>query len=239
MKRAGLSVAFAFLVCAVPDAARGDDDDQARRLFEEGTAAVHVEAWDRAVDRLERSLALSARPATAFNLVLALDGGHRLVRARALCVEVLEGHYGALDDERRGRAESVCARIAASVPHLEVSVGGASEIELRIDGEPAGALADGGRLERDVDPGRHILTASAAERRGEERVVMLGPGERQSIELRVHMMSGGDGDAWVPWVLTAGGVALVGALVAIVLAFTLGPGPVGGDFPITATLLGR
>lgn len=78
---------------------------EARSLFELGTRAVHEGRFRESEDALTRSLLLVARPATAFNLVVALRGMGAMVRASGVCERSLSG--ADLDAARAKRRRSV------------------------------------------------------------------------------------------------------------------------------------
>jgi hypothetical protein len=106
-----------------PSSARAQEED-ARRLFERGSAAVHDGRFADARVDLERSLALEARAATAFNLVVALRGMGQLVDTGPICEGLSAERYGPLSAEQRDEAQALCSDARAGVAHLTVNVTG-------------------------------------------------------------------------------------------------------------------
>jgi len=222
-----------------PSSARADETT-ARELFEEGTLALREGRLPEARDLLRRSLEHHAHPATAFNLAVTLRGLGSPTEALPVCQALLDGRYGELDESRRAQAEEICAEARREVAVLEIRATGAQRIEIRIDGEPTADVAEGEALRRDVNAGRHVVQARADGLRGDERVVRIEPGGRAEISLRlVAEAEDGEGSGLALGWWIAGGVALaVIATVVTVVLLSSSADPVGGDFPITATLVG-
>jgi len=231
---------------SMPTSVVADDQSEARRLFDEGTEAIHSGHPARARDLLERSLALVEHPATVWNLILALDRSDGLMRARELCDGLLSGEYGALTDERRAEATDSCDTVTTATPELTLVGEGAPRVTFHIDGAEAGEVDDGGELTTALDPGRHVVEASVAETRGDRRSLVLERAERSRLVLAVQLPdetetpppeSGGNA---LPWILGGTAVAVVAAvvIVAVLLSTSGSQDPIEGDFPVTETLLG-
>lgn len=139
-------------------------------------------AFDVAIDRLRESLAIVPRPATAFNLALALRGAGRLRDAITQLDALLEGEHGALRPEQRGEAETLRREAAADLATLRIHAHGAPAIELRVDGERIERSVEG-VVETRVDPGEHVVTASAPDHATVERRVRVMRGAAAEIEL--------------------------------------------------------
>jgi hypothetical protein len=242
MTRAALALAVlgAMLVHATA-AAQDASSEDAQALFEQGRVALEEGRPAEAREPLERSFLLSPRPATAFNLIVAYWGSGRPVAAGMLCERLLDGAFGEIEQARRAQAEEVCASARADVAHLDIDVEGRGRATIRIDGESAGETDVPGSLERDLDPGRHVLTARAPGAVADERTIELGRGERATVRLRLVPSNRSDRAEGGPraWPFVLAGCLAVAAVVLIVVlvATTGGQGdPVGGDFPVTATL---
>jgi hypothetical protein len=247
---AGALAVIGLHLCLAPSV-KADDEEEARRLFEEGTAAIHAGHPARARDMLERSLALVPHQATVWNLILALDRSDGLERATELCDALLDGSYGALDESRRAEARSTCDAIAEATPQLILVGSGASRIVLHLDGERVGVVRDRGEVLLGVDPGRHVARAATRDGElGEPVVVELSRGARErrvlqapGIVLVAEEESPPEDEgasAW-PWVLGIGGPVVVAAavvLTVVLVSSSSGPQPLEGDFPVTETLLG-
>jgi hypothetical protein len=245
-----LPLVFAVQVALVAPAL-ADDTEEARRLFDEGTAAIHDGHPARARDLLERSLALVPHQATVWNLILALDRSDGLRRAGELCDELLEGGYGELEGAKLDEARATCDGLAEATPQLVLVGTGASRIALHVDGETVGVVRDRGEMMVPVDPGRHVVRAAIPDGEVSEQVIVelsRGARERRVLEApRAIDLGSNDpepvdegGGPW-PWILGISGVAVVAAavvLTVVLVSASSGPQPIEGDFPVTETLLG-
>jgi len=143
---------------------------EARTLFEDGVRMSRDERWAEALDRFRRSRALVPRPSTLFNIAIALD---RLGRARESIAAIDE--YLTVSDPVRDetdRAEAMRLRVEAEarLVHLTVAVT-AADATVELDGAPL----DPG-IEQLVDPGDHVLVATAPGHRATRVSLTLAPG---------------------------------------------------------------
>lgn len=204
--------------------ARADAQSEARALFERGTAALRAGRFPEASEALGRSLELHPHSATAFNLAVALRGSGRVLGAIRICDRLLADAYGPLERVRRTQAEEICSAAAGEVATLEVQAIGARRIEIRVDGETVATVADGETARRRIDPGRHVVSASAADHAADERTVEVGRGTSARVALRVVPIAvegprGGASSSPWPWI--AGGTAVaLGAVLVTVLVLT-------------------
>lgn len=166
-------------ILATPSVARAQDvppptDEsaalEARTLFEDGVRMSREERWAEALDRFRRSRALVPRPSTLFNIAIALD---RLGRAResiAAIDEYLASSDPARDEGDRGEAMRLRVEAQARLAHLTVTVA-AADATVELDGAPL----DPG-IEQLVDPGDHVLVATAPGHRTTRVPLALAPG---------------------------------------------------------------
>lgn len=241
-----LVVALAVLLAALParaqDVAPPTEETaalEARTLFEQAVRMSREERWAEALDLFRRSGALVPRPSTLFNVAIALD---RLGRPRESIAAIDE--YLAISDptgDEADRHEAMRLRVEAEarVAHLTVSVG-APGATIELDGTPIEA-----DTEVLVDPGDHVLVASASGRRSARVALTLAPGAR--VERRIELVpeaataiAGGEQDRAPPgstslledpifWGIV-GGVVLVGIGVGVgVGVATQSPQPYGGS----------
>lgn len=150
------SLAFVLvLVIAAP--ADAQDARRARALFEQGVAAASAERWEEAIDRFRRSFELVERPATAFNLAVALDRIGDAPGANA----ALDDYFrvAPADDPRRADANALRQDLAARAP-----------VELTLSVQPPDAIVEIDGQARDetgaertyaLAPGTHTLTVRA------------------------------------------------------------------------------
>ncbi len=217
----GLLGAVIVLSLAAPARAQG-----ARELFEQGAVALESGRFPEARDLLTRSLELHPHRATAFNLIVALRGTEQPVEALVLCARLLGGELGEVSGDRREQARTICEEVERMVARVVVVPSGAPELEVRVDGVPRGAVRDGASLEEALDPGRHVIIASAPEHAPAERSVVLSAGETLRLEMPLFELARPDTDelpSGAPsdlpiWLGTIGGVLLAGAIVGIIVA---------------------
>jgi hypothetical protein len=211
------------LVLLLPMLARAQDDPRA--LFEQGTLALQDGRFVEAVPLLERAHEMAPRVPTAFNLALALAGVGRLTSAIALFDRLIAGEWGELSDDVRTEAGQRREAAARSLAHLSIDLAPA-DAALRIDNVAT--------VERSlaIDPGHHVLVATARDHRDASEALDLGPGETRSLELRLAVIEPvalADpfwSSAW-PWVIGAVLLAGVAASIAIPVALNTTGSPRG------------
>jgi hypothetical protein len=149
---------------------------EARALFEQARTAIQEGRFAAARDLLRRSLELAPNPGSAFNLAIALRGTGELRSAVGTFEALLAGGHGELSPAQAREATDLMARTRAELAHLEVHVTGAPSVEVRLDGELVGEAPEGGTVRTEVDPGAHVLTASAPRRVPYEERLTIEPG---------------------------------------------------------------
>jgi hypothetical protein len=223
------------------------DEAEALRLFNEARAAFEERRYADARRGLERSLELAPRGATAMNLARVLRSLGEVVAAERVLDAIVDGRYGEPTAERRAEAIDLRTEVRREIARISISMRGAETAVVRVDGERIRSLADGASFEHHVDPGRHVVVATAADGRSSEREVAVEPGERARVAIALDTVpvarSGDDDDDGIsPWIWVALGGLLVagGAAVAVVLLVTSAdPEPVGdpqGVYPIIEAL---
>ena len=220
--------------------AHAQDPSEARELFEQGYAALVDGRFPEARDLLAQSLEREGRPATAFNLVLALLGTEQPLDAAGVCERLLAGGYGELAADARAEAERECARAEREVGAILVAVD-VADAQVAIDGEAVDA-AERGPFR--VNPGPHVVSASVPDGRRAEGRVRVGRGEtvQVTLELGPALDTGStdsDGAPIWPWIALGAGAAIVIGVVALVLVSSNeGEGELVTDpvFGVTAAL---
>ena len=170
--------------------ARGTTADKmtARELFFQGNAAMKRRDFAVAVTRYERSEKLYSAPTTRLALARALAANGELVRAfETYNASVLRG---VADDASPAfkQAWQIAKRelteLKPRVPSLVIIVRGATQPTVSIDGSKLAAEALGVR--RYVDPGKHLLRATAAGHQPIERVVHVSEGKSLRVVLELQ-----------------------------------------------------
>ena len=110
-----------------------------------------------------------------------------MLRAAETFADVIAGKYGAIRSEQRREVQAMLNGVRADIARVKVEVQGAPFVTLRIDGVVVEeSLAEGGVHEQSVDPGAHVLTASAADYEDAEERVEVARGAARSVTLSLR-----------------------------------------------------
>lgn len=144
---------------ATPPATPADPAQaEAQALFRRGVELGEQDRWAEALEHFRRSRDIAARPNTVFNIAFA---NYRLGRFRE-AVPAFDEYLAMTEgeaSERRDEAVRLRGEAVASLAEIRLTIEPA-DARLLVDGE----AHDGSGAERVVvlDPGRHVLRASAA-----------------------------------------------------------------------------
>lgn len=195
---AGLSVALLW-VAATPSV-QGQTREQtreARNLFEEAERAQEAGRYAEARDLYRRSLEVVPRPGSAFNLAVCLRGTGEILQSVQTFDALLGDEYGPLEAAQRSEVTRLRQEANAEVARLRIEASGADAIEIRVDGVRVEEISDGQTIEWRVNPGEHVVTATAL--------------QRVDVEERLTVERGGTGG--VRMVLTPTRDAMLGTLI--------------------------
>jgi hypothetical protein len=156
--------------------------DEARALFDRGREALDTGRFAAARDLFRRSIEVAPNVASAFNLAIALRGTGETRSAIETFERLLEGGYGEISPEQRRQIAELLGPARGDLGHLTVVVRGAEEIELRIDGALIATAHDGETVRREIDPGEHVITASAPRRTSYEQAIVVERGATVSVD---------------------------------------------------------
>ncbi|MFK7988434.1 MAG: hypothetical protein AB8I08_20600 [Sandaracinaceae bacterium] len=175
---------------AATDTPSEADIAEARRLFTEGRAHFDASEFAEAERAFRRSLALAPRATTAFNLAsVAQRIGHAL--AALDVVRALEaGEYGAIGTLEvaalRSEAEASLGTVRVSVTHSgERPVSG---IEILVDGDRCARLEQRGVASCRVDPGDHVVRATAVDHQDGREAVVVTPGGEAAVGFHLRAL---------------------------------------------------
>jgi hypothetical protein len=170
--RARICGASLVLVLASGGAQAGEAEDRAASLFREGVALMDQGRLDAAREKLEKSLAITRKPAVVFNLAQLERTAKRPVQALKLFREYGEiaGPKGAQLEE----AQNLMQKAYAETGHIKVT--GAEGQELQVDADKYGKLPMSAEI--DVTVGTHRVSAGA-----ESRNVACEPGKQLIVNL--------------------------------------------------------
>lgn len=170
-----------------PPAASQDPKQRARQLFDEALAALKEGRFAEARDLLERSMLAAPNPGTAFNLGVALRGTGQPVDAVRVFDALLAGEYGKLSRAQRKEVGELRKQTAADIARLEVTVRGAKQVRLVVNGDEP-KLARGGKKQLlELNPGEHRLRFSAKGRRPETRTLKLTRGTNPQLLVQLEL----------------------------------------------------
>ncbi len=183
-----LVVAISLATAPVASALAGPAEDKAtaRELAQEGIAAAQAGDCATAIDRLERAEALYHAPPHLQFLGRCYAKAGRLVEAteayRKLTLETLPPNAPAAFKAAVAEATTELPKIEPRLGRLTVSPSKAyPELAVDVDGKawPSAALG----VPRVIDPGSHVITATAKGFAPKEQTVDVGEGANESVTL--------------------------------------------------------
>lgn len=178
-----LALAVGVLGAAGARAQSAADVTAARDLFIEGSRLAEKGKWTEARDRYERSLALKRAAVTLYSLGVAQRNTGKLVEAlesfRAFLAEPSAAATRPYEGPARGAATELEKRIARIDVVLEPAA--VKSAVVRVDGVTVPAAAVG--QPRAVNPGAHVVIATAVGWRAARTEVTLAEGQRATVKL--------------------------------------------------------
>lgn len=180
-----LLVAALVWLAAAPGSAQEASAAEARALFEGAVQAIEEGRFSDAVTALRRSLALEPRAPTAFNLAVALRGVGEARESRALFDRLLAGEFGPLPEARRAQVQPLRDEVAAEVAQLQVTVEGPDAPTLTVDGAEV-APSEPRAFALELDPGEHVVRATAVDWEPAQRELELSPGESRALSITLR-----------------------------------------------------
>lgn len=160
----------------------------ARKIAEEGLALFEKGQWTEALDRFERAGSLVRAPTMGLMAARSLVKLGRLVEAseRYLGVTRMELDAGASDAFRKAQVDAGKEREAlqARIPSLHLTVGGAGDASVTLDGKPLPAALVGAAFP--VDPGPHVVVVTRDRTSKTERF-QLREGEERRLAITLDV----------------------------------------------------
>jgi hypothetical protein len=205
---------------ALGDGPSAADKETARALLLDGRAKLAAHDYEGALRSLKAAHAIMHVPTTGFDYATGLAANGRLVEARVLALEVARmppqpGEPEAFADARVSAA-ALAERLAERIPAVVITLKGlppAAEPSVAIDGAPVPAATLG--LQRKVDPGVHVITATAPGFAAAEQRVELA--EKATVTVELTLAPGGSASGPTPpssrgkvpgWAWLSGGIGL-------------------------------
>lgn len=188
------------------------DRERARTLLLDGRAKLEAGDARSAVKAFQAAHAIMGVPTTGLDLARGLVALGRLIEARNVALDVTRlpearpepGAFTRARIEAAKLAEALAARIPALV--IEVNGPPEGEVTVTVDGAAVPSQALG--LSWKVDPGAHVVEASAPGFRRERRTVRVEEGTTVPVKLALSAADA-TGGGIRPWAWLSGGAGLV------------------------------
>jgi hypothetical protein len=180
------------LLASGPAFAQSDSDKAtARELGQTGQTALDAHDWKRAEDDFRRADALFHAPTLTLGLARAQAGQGRVV-------EAWESYHRIILDNNTSSpvfakaladAQAEIGSVEGRRARVTINVQGADAPKVTIDDVPVRAEALG--IERLVDPGQHVIKATADGYRLASQTITLAEGGTQTVTLTLQKDTGG------------------------------------------------
>ncbi len=169
------------------------DQERARTLFHQGLQHVEHEEMADAVAAFRASLTLVPRVSTALNLAFALQSIGSLQNALSVLHRARDGEFGEASPDVG--VEAHIARIEASLGTAFVAVsssggGPMGEVHIAVDGDQVRSLDGAGAVSFPIDPGQHVISATATDHEATRATVQVSPAGR--VEITLHLQPSDD-----------------------------------------------
>lgn len=163
------------------------DKATARDLTVEGYKALASKDYSAALDRFTRADALYHAPSVILGLARAQVGLGKLVSAQELysraAHETLPPNASSASKKAVQDAQTELDALGLRIPSVVINVKGSDAAKVTLDGIEVRAAALG--VKRPVDPGKHVVTASATGFATSEVAVNLAEGKSESVTLEL------------------------------------------------------
>lgn len=206
--------------------------EEAGRLFQRGIEAARGEQWEDARRLFEESLAIAPVPVTRFNLAGAQVRTGQLAEGAASYRRFLAEASGGRAARYRTEAERALAALEPRLAHIIVVLDGLEANDrVLLDGREIAGAAD---ERHEVSPGAHVLTIERDGNVAARERVEVAEGEEREVTLVARPVQvpvgappterpDGGGVLSSPWFWGGVGVVVVGGLIAGIAFATSGP----------------
>jgi hypothetical protein len=173
------ALALALLCGARPAAAQARDAAAAEVLFTEGRTAFDAGEYVTACQKFEESQRLDPAAGTLINLAACYEKLGKLASAWETWREALR--YLHRQDDRYPSVDKRAQALESRLPRLELKLAAGTPPGASVtrDGIPLGAASLGVSLP--VDPGKHVVVASAPQREPRQYVINIREGESKGL----------------------------------------------------------
>jgi hypothetical protein len=230
-----LALAFVVSVSMVSLPARADNKATAEALFSEGRALATAGNCAEAIPKFQASQKLDPGIGTLLNLAECFEKVGRTASAWAEYREVISLAHAAGSKEREELATQKAKALEPKLSRLQIKVAGdAAGVTITRDGEAVQAAELGVAIP--VDPGKHVIEASAPGKQPFSQTVEIGA-EADSQVVEIPALAAGEGGGAGPGDtagktsdgstqrtigLVVGGLGVVGVAVGAVFGLQAG-----------------
>ncbi len=186
--RRGAAWGIALLACLPLSTAfsQGRDPAGAEKLYDDGAKLLAGGDWPGACAKFEQSFALDAAPGTLLNLASCAEHDGKLALAWSRLKDARSLNADTKSDKQKKEIESFIAnaikRIEPRLPYLTIRVAGdVPGLVVTRDGQPTAA-----GVELPVDPGSHVIEASAPGYRTAKKEVSAKEASREIVDLTLE-----------------------------------------------------
>jgi hypothetical protein len=212
------------LLCAGRNLARADTEEvkpwsqgisretraQARDIFMEGNRLMAIPLFAPAAEKFEEALALWPHPAIHYNLAIAQLNLLQQVAAYENLKKAIAHGAGPLGKDEYRQAMEYYRRLQTQLGFVDLRCDDEGA-EVRLDGKLV--LTGPGSHEAVLMPGSHQIVASKPGYVPEAREIVISPGERIDVSMRLRLPERVETErympAWAPWAGMGVGVALL------------------------------
>ena len=181
--------------------AEAGDVEQARKHFGQGLKLYKDGDFDAALVQFERAYAEKPNFKVLYNIAQCYFELHQYVEARDTLARYLKEGAGQLDAERQTKVESDVADLQRRIAHLTLTVN-VTGATVYVDGKKIGVTPLSAAV--DVSEGQRTIAVETADRGSKQRVVRLGGGEAQTVNIEFAAPSAAPAATTAPSAKTTG-----------------------------------
>jgi hypothetical protein len=159
--------------------AEAGDVEQARKHFGQGLKLYKDGDFDAALVQFERAYAVKPNFKVLYNIAQCYFELHQYVEARDTLARYLKEGAGQIDAERQIKVETDVADLQRRIAHLTLKV---NVTTVYVDGKKIGVTPLSAVV--DVSEGQRTISVETADRGSKQRVVRVGGGEDQVIDIQ-------------------------------------------------------
>lgn len=170
----------------LPALAQGRDPAGAEKLYDDGSKLLAADDWAGACAKFEQSFALDAAPGTLLNLASCAEHDGKIALAWSRLKDARSLNLDTKSETRKKQIESfvaaAIARLEPRLPYLTVKLKAtAPGVTVMRDGQPTAI-----DVELPIDPGKHVIEATAEGMKPLKREVVSVEGARETITLELE-----------------------------------------------------